>query len=189
MKHFISDLHLFHRPEFCWGPRGFSSVEEMNEAIVSNWNSVVADDDEVYVLGDCILNDNEGGIELLKQLKGHIYIIAGNHDTDARIELYKQLDNVEYLGFAHRLKYKKYHFFLCHYPVLCDNYDDTESLKTKMICLCGHTHTKDPFIDMKKGLGIIYHVDADAHNCTPVSIEQIIQDIKEFRNGGEQTNG
>ena len=29
--------------------------------------------------------------------------------------------------------------------------------------------------------GLIYHVELDAHNCYPVSIDQIIEDIKMYR--------
>ena len=44
-----------------------------------------------------------------------------------------------------------------------------------MINLCGHSHTKDRYADINKGL--IYHVEVDAHDNTPVSLEQVIQDM------------
>lgn len=44
---FTSDLHFNHDREFVWGDRGFKIVEEMNEAIVLNWNSVIDEDDTV----------------------------------------------------------------------------------------------------------------------------------------------
>lgn len=47
-----------------------------------------------------------------------------------------------------------------------------------MINLCGHAHTTNPFADMDKGL--IYHVELDAHGCYPISIDDIIEDIKEI---------
>ena len=30
------------------------------------------------------------------------------------------------------------------------------------------------------GEGLIYHVDCDAHNCTPVSFDEIINDIQSY---------
>lgn len=48
---------------FIYEPRGFESVGQMNEAIISNWNEIVKPEDEVYVLGDIMLKDNEKGIE------------------------------------------------------------------------------------------------------------------------------
>ena len=50
-----SDLHFGHNKEFIYKVRGFNSIEEMNEAIIERWNSVVNNDDDVYVLGDFIL--------------------------------------------------------------------------------------------------------------------------------------
>ena len=69
-----SDLHLFHNQEFIYKPRGFSSVEEMNEVIEQNWNGLVNDDDEVYILGDLRVGgkkvSNNACMEIVKRLKG-----------------------------------------------------------------------------------------------------------------------
>ncbi len=148
----------------------------MNETIVKNWNSVVDPGDDVYLLGDVMLNDNARGIQILKSLKGDIHIVCGNHDSNERIKLYESCWNVVEVEMAIRLKYNKYHFFLSHYPTLCENHDDGKELKKRTINLCGHTHTKDPFADWDKGL--IYHVELDAHNNYPVLIDDIIEDIK-----------
>lgn len=170
-----SDLHFCHNRIFLYEPRGFSSVEEMNKAIVKNWNEVVTDDDDVYVLGDLMLNDNEAGLAYLAQLKGKLHVILGNHDTEARIKLYKDFPSIVEVSFAYRLKYGKYNFYLTHYPTLTDN-GDNEPVWTKVINLCGHTHTSDKFLDWDKGP--IYHVELDAHNNRPVKIEDVIEDIR-----------
>ena len=59
MIYFTSDWHFFHNKFFIYEPRGFSSVEEMNEAIIKNHNKVVKEEDTIYCLGDCMLNDNQ----------------------------------------------------------------------------------------------------------------------------------
>ena len=174
----ISDLHLCHQQQFIYSPRGFNNVYSHNEAIIENWNNTVQMEDDVYLLGDLMLNDNDEGMRLLKQLKGNIHIIRGNHDSDNRAELYNTLWNVVEICDGKFLNYKNYHFYLSHYPCLCDNYDNDKPLKAKMISICGHRHCKDKFYDMEYGL--IYHVDADAHNCTPVCIDDIIEEIKEY---------
>ena len=102
MIYFTSDLHFCHQRDFLYAPRGFNSAEEMNSAVVANWNSLITDDDDVYVLGDLMLNDNDTGLQLIKQLKGKIHIVYGNHDTDARIELYKNCENIVEAAFAIR---------------------------------------------------------------------------------------
>ena len=42
-----SDTHFGHDREFLWGPRGFRSSIEHDEAVIANWNSVVGEDDDV----------------------------------------------------------------------------------------------------------------------------------------------
>ena len=153
----------------------------MNKAIVENWNAIVQPEDDVYVLGDLMLGGdqvNQDSLSLIKSLKGNIHIILGNHDTDNRIELYNNLYNVVSISYAERLRYEGFTFFLCHFPVLCSNISD-KRLKNRTICLCGHTHTKDKFVDMDKGY--IYHVELDAHDMKPVSIDEIIKDISNFK--------
>ncbi len=173
-----SDLHFMHNRQFIYEPRGFKSVYEMNEAIVKNWNSVVNPEDDVYLLGDIMLNDNEAGIKLLKSLKGNIHIIRGNHCTDARVQLYSQCWNVvEIMGYANILKYNGYRFYLSHYPTIVSNFDDDKPLKKRTINLCGHTHTNNKFADINKGL--IYHCELDAHNMYPVSLDQVILDMEQ----------
>lgn len=169
-----SDLHLFHDRGFLYEPRGFNNVYDMNEAIVKNWNNIIDIEDDIYILGDLMLNDNENAIKLIKQLKGKIHIIYGNHDTDTRKELYKNCDNVVETCYATVIKYKGYRFYLSHYPTMTSNLEK-ESLKQCMCCLFGHTHSKDKFYN---DIPFMYNVAADAHNCTPVDIDTIIEDMK-----------
>lgn len=173
-----SDLHFGHDREFIWGPRGFKNVQEMNEAIVKNWNAVVAPEDKVYVLGDLMLGDNEAGIKMIKQLKGTIHVILGNHDTKTRAEMYKECPNVADVQHATVIKFKGYTFYLSHYPTMTSNHDENKPLKAQTISLCGHSHYTNKFEDM--GKGIIYHVEMEAHNCKPILIEEIIKDIVAF---------
>ena len=176
-----SDLHLGHDRDFIWGPRGFSSVEEHDKTIIKNWNQLVSWDDEVWVLGDLMLNDNEGGVRKINQLAGNIRIIDGNHDTPTRIQMYANIrPNILNMGLAYILRYKGYNFYLSHYPTLCANGNDDKPLTREVISLCGHSHTKDKFQDMDKGL--IYHCELDAHDNKPILLDDIITDIKNYKN-------
>ena len=65
-----SDWHFCHEKEFLWSPRGFKNQYEMNAAIIERHNSIVLPDDDIYCLGDCIMNDNEEGIRCIKTIKG-----------------------------------------------------------------------------------------------------------------------
>lgn len=115
-------------------------------------------------------------MECLRRLNGEIKIIRGNHDTDARWQLYGTLPNVELLGYATMLKYKKYSFYLSHYPSITGNFDYDKPLRQQVINLCGHSHVQNPFADIDKGL--IYHCEMDANNCYPVLLEDIIEEMK-----------
>lgn len=173
--YFTSDLHLYHDREFIWKARGFNSVEEMNEAIERNWNHVINKDCHVYVLGDLMLGGpSNQGIEILKRLNGNIHIVIGNHDTDTRLKLYSVLPNVKSINYADFVKYGGYKFFLTHYPCNTGNLEK-ESLTQMTLNLSGHTHSKDKFY---MDLPYMYNVAVDAHNCTPVHIEDIIHDMK-----------
>ncbi len=175
-----SDLHLGHDRDFIWGPRGFNSVEEHDRAIIQNWNNLVSWDDEVWLLGDCMLGDNESGIRKLNQLAGNIYIITGNHDSATRIQMYANIrPTIHTMGLAYILKHKGYSFYLSHYPTMTSNLDIDKPLQRRVINLCGHVHTQDRFSDMDKGL--IYHVELDCQNNKPVLLDDIIEDIKKYK--------
>ncbi len=84
----ISDLHFSHKGvlRFCPAERPFASVEEMNEALIDNWNSTVTKRDTVWVLGDVSFAKTwEETAGLLDQLKGNKNLILGNHDLHVPI--------------------------------------------------------------------------------------------------------
>lgn len=172
-----SDTHFGHNKEFLYKPRGFKNIYEHDKQIIDNWNNIIQPDDDIFHLGDIMLNDNEHGIKCLKSLKGNIHIIRGNHDSPARIKLYEDCHNVVEVCEGKYLQYKKYHFYLSHYPCLCGNYDEDKPLKARVISLCGHSHASNSFVDFDKGL--IFHVELDTNNNKPWLLDDIIEDIKE----------
>lgn len=176
MIYLTSDTHINHNRGFIYEPRGFKSVEEMNEAIVARWNSIVEPDDTVYLLGDAMLGgpNSENGLNYLKSLKGHIHIIKGNHDTDNRCAHYLECENVVEVVDAAYLHFNGYHFYLTHYPCFSGNLHH-DSLKKTTCNLFGHTHSKEKFY---QDIPFMYNVAVDAHDCYPVSIIEIISDME-----------
>ena len=175
-----SDTHFCHDKPFIYKERGFNDIDEMNNVIIENWNKLIKPNDTVIHLGDVMLNNNEEGIKCLESLNGNITIIIGNHDTNRRINLYKEAKNVTNVEFGTRLNYKGYSFFCSHYPSICSNFDMNEPLKKQVINLCGHSHTVNHFADMDKDKGYIYHCELDAHSMYPVSIDTIIYNVNSF---------
>lgn len=179
MIYFTSDFHFNHPKPFIYEPRNFTSIAEMNEGLIKNYNSVILPKDDVYVLGDLILGDLNNGIECLKRLNGKLHIVRGNHCTDTRWKAYANLPNVVELENAIYLKYYKQHFYLSHYPTITSNHDYEKPLSQRLLNLCGHSHTKNKWQDIDKGY--IYHVEVDAHNNFPVSIDEVLNDFKSIR--------
>lgn len=175
MIYFSSDLHMGHNKPFIYEPRGFENIYEMNNTIIKNFNKIINYDDDLYLLGDIFLGELESGINLFNQLPGKIHLVWGNHDTDNRKEAISKCSNViEIIGYATIIKYNKWHFYLSHFPTCTTNFDDYQKpLKQRTLCLAGHTHSKELFEPCGS-----YNVAVDAHNCFPVSIDEIMEDFK-----------
>lgn len=176
MIYFTSDWHIGHNKPFCYEPRGFSSPEEMDTAILERTNEIVGPGDTLWILGDLAMSKNtEEWNRVFHSLRTwDVHFIRGNHDTDYKIDLYENDYGMTPHGYADVFKLsKKKSFYLSHYPSIVSNYDDEGKFKWN---LSGHTHFKTKFYnDIFK----IYNVSVDAHNCYPVSIEKIISDIEE----------
>ena len=182
MIYITSDFHFGHDKDFIYQPRGFSSVDEMNKAIFDNYIATIKPDDDIYILGDVLVGNaltlNEG-IDLLNQLPGHIHLVRGNHDSNVRWSAYQERctwDLVEASNSTY-IHYKKYHFYLTHYPTITSNNDYDKPLKQRLLNICGHSHSLDKWADADKGY--IYHVEVDAHDCYPVLLDDIIEDFKQ----------
>lgn len=158
---FISDTHFHHSKvlEFEKTARPFSSIEEHNETIVQNWNSVVSDNDIVYHLGDVILGSAD--FSILKRLKGEIRLIPGNHDTDHKIRGYLENGVSKIMGY-HEIK--SHGFFCSHVPV------HASQLETRFkFNIHGHTHSY--VIPDNRYI----NVSCEQIGLTPIHLDEIIK--------------
>ena len=173
---FSSDLHAGHQRDFLYVPRGFSSIEEHDEAIIDNINEVVAPEDTLYLLGDLMLGDNEEGARKLRQIQcKDIRVIRGNHDTDTRVRLYEYSLGYQMLGYAAPAKFNGKNFMLSHYPMATTNFDFEKKPWERVYNLCGHSHTKEKWDPATDSI----HVELDAWNNYPVNIEDVYKLIRE----------
>lgn len=78
---FTSDYHFDHKNilKFCPN-RKFSSVEEMNRAIIDNHNELVGENDTVIFQGDFCFGNIDQWRQHRSQLNGDFILIRGNHD-------------------------------------------------------------------------------------------------------------
>lgn len=82
-KWFISDTHFSHNNIIKYAGRPFANVDEMDQALMDNWNSCVGVEDQVFFLGDFGLGSIDHLHAICKQLKGSKVCILGNHDKNA----------------------------------------------------------------------------------------------------------
>ena len=85
----IGDTHFMHRNIIKYCNRPFKDVEDMNEQLIKNWNSVVGKNDTVYVVGDFALCGKQKIIEIGQRLNGRKRLVLGNHDQ-ASIATYRE---------------------------------------------------------------------------------------------------
>lgn len=84
MKMFITSNQQFGRQHALDLPtRDFYSVDAMDAYMIEQWNSVVKEEDTVYVLGNFAW-DPETAEETIKQLNGKIIVLAGVWDQATR---------------------------------------------------------------------------------------------------------
>lgn len=111
----VSDTHFSHRgivkflrADGVTKERPWDNIEEMDEALIENWNSVVRPTDTVIHLGDVVIN--RSALPILEKLNGVKKLVKGNHDV-FRLEEYTPY-------FKDILGSKSYDdFILTHIPV------------------------------------------------------------------------
>lgn len=176
MIYVTSDLHMNNKNVIRYCNRPFQDPIEMNEALIANWNSVVEPEDTVYVLGDFIMGQADTVPGILNQLNGTIVLIRGNHDTDSKMEKYQQLGIETHL--IYYLEYKGLYFIMCHFPFESQQYWQLITKNnTNTILLYGHIHDNAPTGYQGDKM---YHVGVDTNNYTPISIEQIYQEVTAY---------
>jgi calcineurin-like phosphoesterase family protein len=76
--YFTADTHFGENYNWKIKKRPFSSAQEMNKALIQNWNKIVTDRDTVYHLGD--VGNSLGLSSILQRLHGRKILIKGNAD-------------------------------------------------------------------------------------------------------------
>ena len=186
---FTSDTHLGHKNIIPLANRPFSSVEEMNETIISRWNYMVRPTDTVYHLGDVALGTIAESLPLVKRLNGRKMLIIGNHDRifaankvrhiDRFMPIYGDLfDGAIRASDSLILNGRKVN--LSHFPYDGDSHEDERYREYRLQdtgdwLIHGHTHSDDSISRSKRG-SLQIHVGVDAWDFYPVH-EDIVSDI------------
>jgi calcineurin-like phosphoesterase family protein len=114
--YFISDLHFGHKNIIRFDNRPFSTVDEMDKALINNWNDTIKEEDWVYILGDISWYGVDTTAIILSKLKGHKVLIKGNHDKFTHEQ--KLTKYFEYITDYKELYFNGQIITLCHYPIM-----------------------------------------------------------------------
>lgn len=157
---FISDTHFGHRNILNFNDkegksvRPFSTVEEMDEALIENWNRVVRPQDKIYHLGDVAIPRK--GLDCLARCNGDKILVRGNHD------IFKLKDYVKYFRDVRGYVVLE-NYLASHIPV----HPESKGRFKKNIH--GHLHTN------KLDDDFYINVSVEQINFAPVSWEEIKQ--------------
>lgn len=159
---FTSDTHFNQERTLKLSKRPFSSVEEMSETIVKNWNDIIKPNDIVIHCGDF------GDYEYIKKLNGKVILVYGNYEMkDSDNNPYDFYNKLKNLGF-YSLKPSgsaifpineelKFHF--CHEP---SNYNP------EYFNIFGHIHA----LAKVKKFGL--NVGQDGNFFRPYTLEDVL---------------
>lgn len=170
---FTSDYHLGHDNIRKYCKRPFKDLYHMDSTIIKNHNERVKSEDTIYFLGDFCFRNTKGGKdgegtekkaeEYIRQLNGRFVFIRGNHDHNNSL-------NTKIHGIIIEMANK--YFYLVHRP---EDYEPSFNIN-----LVGHVHESWKFKQLKDGT-LLYNVGCDVHNFRPVSFNEIMKNIEEFK--------
>lgn len=170
--YFSSDWHLFHTNVIKHDNRPFNNTEEMNEAIISNFEHLTEQDTLCY-LGDMSFGRPDKTLKLLNRLKCKIIYIYGNHDRELFKDkefpkrFYKHYPQKEIL--IDLEEGKRQRIMLNHYSMDVWNQSHRQAW-----CLFGHSHGSLP--DKPNTLSL--DVGCNIWEYKPISYLQIEERMK-----------
>lgn len=152
---FIADTHFSHKNMIKYAHRPFSSVEEMDETMITNWNALVRPKDIIYHLGDFAWTKPD---YFASALNGKIILILGNHD-------YKRMKQANWTCFNSVYRYLD--ITIDNHPIALFHYSLRVWNKSHFnaYALFGHSHGRLP------PFGKSFDVGVDCWNFQPINFE------------------
>lgn len=180
VNYFISDTHLGHSAVIKYDDRPFTTVEEMDEAIIARWNGVVNNGDTVYIVGDLCWETSDAP-RYLSRLNGKKILITGNHDE----KWLTRTDGAKYFKLITpylETEINGVKITLCHYPMLEWRNSRKKGSKKLGYLIHGHTHARKG--DFFKPLFLIPHAlnaGADVNGLTPATFDELVKNNETFK--------
>lgn len=173
MIYYTSDLHFGHENIIKMCNRPFESIDEMDEALIKNWNTTVHNNDTVYIMGDLFFKAEKPLAAYLSRLKGKKHLILGNHDKtwvgDRELHAYfEEITRLTVINTGAGLA------TLCHFPMM-----DFEG----RYLVHGHIHanTDQEYWDLLKSSDRTLNAGVDVNGYRPVSFEELLANNEAFK--------
>lgn len=161
---FTSDTHFGHSKLLTFYKTPFSSIEERDNLIIKNWNSVIEKEDVVFHMGDfSVACPTKRLVSIIYSLNGRIYLCEGSHDKDSIREgrrIFSGISDTYYL------KYCGAEIFMSHF-----NHKVWPKSHYNSWQIHGHSHNGLDLYNEKEGK--ILDACIDGSNYTPLSFEQV----------------
>ena len=168
---FTSDTHFCHNNILKYESRPFKDINDMNKQMIDNWNNVVSNEDQVYILGDFCFGNKDETIRILKQLKGQKFLVKGNHDHILKDKDVR--DCFAWVKDYYVLKNNNMKFVLFHYPIQvwdCKHHGSVH--------LYGHIHSNLGNHSMEYDIKNSYNVGVDVNSFRPIELNEILKKIR-----------
>lgn len=180
---FTADTHFGHTNIIKYSKRPFKNVNEMDEKLIENWNSVCNNDSIVYHLGDVFMGNDSYFNRICDKLDfRHLYIIKGNHDKGVAnwYSTFKP-SGVTLFNSYLETRIDGQDFTLCHYAMRVWNKSHHGAYH-----LYGYSHGSLP--DDPNSLS--FDCGVDCHDYKPISLEKVkeIMKTKNFKPIDHHTN-
>jgi calcineurin-like phosphoesterase family protein len=174
MNYYFSDTHLGHANVIRMNKRPFNNVDEMDDTILRNINSVVTNNDDLYLLGDVCYKSGRNPVEYLRNMNGKKHLIIGNHDgkilKDPECRRYfVEIEKI--LNIKDKLHGEEKMIVMCHYPMV-----EWDGFFRGSIHLYGHIHniTENQAYKILRKIDNAYNVGADILEFVPRTLDEVI---------------
>lgn len=185
---YTSDMHFGHVRICELANRPFDSVDEMNQAMIDNWNGLVRENDYVIVTGDACMGQIAESLSLINRLNGSKILVLGNHDrphpSNNKKEAKRAHWHAEYskyfdhIGMEYDATIADVPVRYCHFPVTGDSHDEDRFVEYRPEIPDGgwliHGHVHEAW----RVNGRQINVGVDVWDFAPVHIDTIAEIIK-----------
>jgi len=170
---FTSDQHFGHANVIRFCDRPFADADEMNAAMIANWNEKVTNRDVVYIVGDLMFRLANEPETILRQLHGKKHLIIGNHDKSwiPKVDLSRWFDSAEHYRIIATGGGK---ITLCHYPMM--------SFGSRLM-VHGHIHNNKPesYWPLLRTMDNALNASVEINGYAPVTLDELIENNRKFK--------